>query len=185
MNTSKNKRYQLTDQKIETAFLSLLEEKDFDSIYVQDICHRAGITRTAFYAHYEDINHLILTIQDEKTKDVSQLLLKNQIPTPETFTSYFQYLKDNKNFYRAFLRTRDSLRTASSKMDSIFEQYPQITEHHQQDRRQLHYHMTFFQAGLMAMSLQWLSDDCPESPAEMANILVDEYHFYDSHNPKL
>lgn len=43
-----------TKRLIEQAFLSVLEEKNFESLSVQDITERAGINRVTFYAHYCD-----------------------------------------------------------------------------------------------------------------------------------
>ncbi|GJG86328.1 TetR family transcriptional regulator [Gemmatimonadetes bacterium T265] len=49
-----------TTRALGRALVALLEERAFDAITVQDILDRAGVGRTAFYAHYrnkEDVLH--------------------------------------------------------------------------------------------------------------------------------
>jgi len=52
-----------TRKLIESSFIELLEEKDFQSITIQDITDRATINRSTFYAHFDDkymlFDHLI------------------------------------------------------------------------------------------------------------------------------
>ena len=43
-----------TRKLIESSFLELLEEEDFQSITIQDITDRATINRSTFYAHFDD-----------------------------------------------------------------------------------------------------------------------------------
>jgi AcrR family transcriptional regulator len=47
-------RVRRTRQLLEEAFAELIQEKDFQSITVQDITERAGINRATFYAHFPD-----------------------------------------------------------------------------------------------------------------------------------
>lgn len=47
-------RVRRTLQFLEEAFSTLINEKDFQSITIQDITERAGINRATFYAHFPD-----------------------------------------------------------------------------------------------------------------------------------
>ena len=40
------------------ALSDLLQEKPFDEIRVKDLCQRAMVHRSTFYAHFEDKRHL-------------------------------------------------------------------------------------------------------------------------------
>ncbi|MEA4908526.1 MAG: TetR family transcriptional regulator [Anaerolineaceae bacterium] len=57
-------RVKRTRALIQNAFLDLLAEKDFQSITVQDITHKAEINRATFYAHYLDKFALLETSID-------------------------------------------------------------------------------------------------------------------------
>ncbi len=52
-------RIKRTRALIEEAFLSILSEKSFPSISVQDITERAGVNRTTFYLHFTDKYELV------------------------------------------------------------------------------------------------------------------------------
>ena len=47
-------RVKRTRQMLDQAFVTLLAEKGFDAVSVQDITARAGVNRATFYAHFED-----------------------------------------------------------------------------------------------------------------------------------
>lgn len=59
MRKRKDRRVQRTQQLLEAALLSLIKEKEFDLITVQEIIDRANIGRATFYAHYENKEDLI------------------------------------------------------------------------------------------------------------------------------
>ena len=73
MNISNNLRYKSTEEKIEDAFLRLLKRKRYNCIYVQDLCKEAGINRSSFYAHYLDINDLMMKYEDKVAQNVVSL----------------------------------------------------------------------------------------------------------------
>lgn len=58
MNRSESK-YFATAAKMDEAFLSLLEKKDFEYITVKEICAAAGVNRSTFYLHYETVGDLL------------------------------------------------------------------------------------------------------------------------------
>lgn len=43
------------------ALMSLLQERNFEEISVQDVLYRAGVGRSTFYLHYRDKNDLFLS----------------------------------------------------------------------------------------------------------------------------
>jgi AcrR family transcriptional regulator len=59
MRKRKDRRVQRTQQLLEAALLSLIKEKDFDSVSVQQIIDRANVGRATFYAHYENKEDLL------------------------------------------------------------------------------------------------------------------------------
>ena len=55
-----DRRIQKTKKLLREALVSLILEKDYDSIIVQDILDRANVGRSTFYLHYEDKDHLLM-----------------------------------------------------------------------------------------------------------------------------
>jgi AcrR family transcriptional regulator len=54
-----DRRIQRTQQLLEAALLSLIKEKEFDGISVQEIIDRANVGRATFYAHYDSKEDLL------------------------------------------------------------------------------------------------------------------------------
>ena len=65
MNIKNNSRYKMSSEKIETAFLSLLNNYKYEEITISQVCKQAGINRSTFYCHYDDINDLIIKIENK------------------------------------------------------------------------------------------------------------------------
>lgn len=55
----KDRRSRKTRQGLRQALLTLLKEKRYEEISVQDIIERADVARSTFYAHYVDKNDLL------------------------------------------------------------------------------------------------------------------------------
>ena len=55
MNTKNNRRRRESIERIEKAFLELLQTKELHEITVSDICKSCELNRSTFYANYIDI----------------------------------------------------------------------------------------------------------------------------------
>jgi AcrR family transcriptional regulator len=55
-----DRRIQKTKNLLREALVSLILEKDYDSIIIQDILDRANVGRSTFYLHYEDKDRLLM-----------------------------------------------------------------------------------------------------------------------------
>lgn len=71
MNTPNNKRGQETVQKIEEAFVTLLQEKLLHEVEVSELCELAQINRSTFYAHYNDVEALANAFAEKTEKILS------------------------------------------------------------------------------------------------------------------
>jgi len=58
MNKSESKYFN-TAVKMDLSLISLLKKKPFDYITVSEICKAAGVNRSTFYLHYENIGELL------------------------------------------------------------------------------------------------------------------------------
>jgi AcrR family transcriptional regulator len=61
----KDRRIQKTRKSLHLALFALIHERDFDSIAVKEILHRANVGRSTFYSHFRDKEQLLISgIQD-------------------------------------------------------------------------------------------------------------------------
>ncbi|MCD7956811.1 MAG: TetR/AcrR family transcriptional regulator [Lachnospiraceae bacterium] len=58
-----DRRSRKSVKAIEDSFFSLIEECDISKISVTEICRRADINRSTFYAHYEDLNQFLDSLE--------------------------------------------------------------------------------------------------------------------------
>ena len=73
MNES-DERYSTAEEAIYEAFFLLLKEKDMDKITVSDVIKKAGIVRSTFYNHYENIPALVSAAEDKTINDIFKLM---------------------------------------------------------------------------------------------------------------
>lgn len=87
-----DERYYVADEAICDAFLLVLKEKDLEKITVSDVVKKAGIVRSTFYNHYENIPALVTAIEDKTIEDIFSLM--------ETF-----HPKDDADICKSFFVT--------------------------------------------------------------------------------
>ena len=88
-NPVSDERYSVADEAILGAFFKLVKKKTTDQITVSDITKTAGIARSTFYNHYQDIQSRDFLFRDE-------------------YILIFQYHKDCNNTLRQMC-IRDSI----------------------------------------------------------------------------
>lgn len=71
---TQDERYSVADEAICDAFLLVLKEKNIEKITVSDVIKKAGIVRSTFYNHYENIPALVTAIEDKTIDDIFSLM---------------------------------------------------------------------------------------------------------------
>lgn len=170
MNTKGNKRKQESLRKIENAFIALLRHKDTEEISVTEICKRAGVNRSTFYANYTDIKDLMDAIGERMFGALHRIYADEETRgyNSNDFSKLFAHIKDHQDFYRAYFKMGLDLKLQPSRYDTKLAKkyYPS---------GDIDYHRTFFRAGITAIIKKWLDNGCDLSPERLFGILKDEY----------
>jgi AcrR family transcriptional regulator len=104
-----DRRIVRTRQLLRSALLSLIRERGFDVLTVQDIADRATLNRATFYLHYADKLDLLTQVIRDTMDEVSSLRpplnpLHPEQLDPERlrqfFISLFTHVVNNSEFYR-------------------------------------------------------------------------------------
>ncbi|WP_029321098.1 TetR/AcrR family transcriptional regulator [Butyrivibrio sp. AE3004] len=69
-----DERYSTAEDAIIDAFFLLIKEKDFEKITVADVIKKAGIVRSTFYNHYENVPALVSAAEDKTINDIFHMM---------------------------------------------------------------------------------------------------------------
>lgn len=175
MNVKNNSRYKASSEKIETAFLALCLNNDYDDVTVSQICMEAEINRSTFYAHYDDVNDLMEKIEARFAKGLASIFTFDEGPSHRSFIEMFTFIKNNKYFYKAFFNLPDKRISEDDTRDKVLSNLDRKELMQAKNETELLYRSSFFGAGIKEICRIWLDRDCKETPTEMANLISKEY----------
>lgn len=175
MNKSNNIRFVETDQKIKTALFSLLAKKKYNDVSIKEICEKAGINRSSFYAHYDDINDLMLKTERTLSLKIAKIFDPQIKWTNEIFVELFEFLYENRDFYRSYLCANEQMFMEVSDFKNFVGALNDNCNNLGFDETERIYHMAFFAGGIKALVKSWISSGCKETPEQLAQILKNEY----------
>ena len=169
MNVKNNKRRRESQEKIEKAFIRLLQTRELKEITVSDLIKITGLNRSTFYANYMDIFDLADRTRERLETDFTNLFADYDYYTEKNGAlRVFTHIKENQIFYKTYFK----LCYEDKHLVSIYDSKRAEKEHIDSNLR---YHIEFFRNGLNAIIKMWLADGCQESPEEMVEVLQQEY----------
>ncbi len=108
MNKKDNQRTRISKMLLKNALLDLLaEKKSAEKISVRELCERAELNRSTFYAHYSEPKDLLEETEDEALAAASGYLSRigraNDKNAADLMLSFLKYIKDNDKTFRILL----------------------------------------------------------------------------------
>lgn len=116
MEKKKDLRIVRTKKMLHQALIELMKDKTFEEIKVCDICDKAMINRSTFYAHYDDKYELLLdfinTLKSEFAEEMSKYI--DNLNTKEYYIKFIglflDYMDSKKDVYNAvMINNRNSI----------------------------------------------------------------------------
>lgn len=177
MNRTKNQGYQNTHAKIKNCILKFIEQKELQQISVSEICQAVGINRSTFYAHFEDIYDAVSQIQEDMETELLQMYKKADFSKEYIVKEYliilFEHTVRHRRFYLAMLYDLNNpilqKRMELLKHQIIVPLFRQLSVPPSAGD----YYFNFALSGFIAVIRQWLNANCPESPEQLAKILIE------------
>jgi AcrR family transcriptional regulator len=169
-----------TRQMLCDALVSLIAEKGFDAITVQDIADRATLNRATFYLHYQDKHDLLvkslrnaidelMTDIGASTDEQGQLIFESPLRPIKTI---FEHVAQHARFYQVMLSAegvpafsagvRDYMAEVTLRWLSATQPQPQ------RSRVPLEIVASSLSWSLLGILIWWLEHDMPHSPEYMA-----------------
>jgi AcrR family transcriptional regulator len=169
MNTKNNKRRRDSQEKIEKAFVELLQLHAISEITVSDLIKLTGLNRSTFYANYTDIFDLADQVRQKLEQEFGNLFADYDYFNERSGAlKMFRHIKENQLFYQTYFKLCYDDKHLISQYDPKRAAQEHISAN-------LKYHIEFFRNGLNAIIKLWLAGGCQESPEEMAEVLKQEY----------
>jgi AcrR family transcriptional regulator len=103
-----DRRIQRTRQLLSQALISLIQDKGFDAVTVQDIIDRANVGRSTFYTHFVDKEDLLVQAMDPfsaSLKEGQRRALRERAPSDERAFAFSKELFAHANGHRDVFRT--------------------------------------------------------------------------------
>ncbi len=169
MNIVNNRRRRESQEKIERAFVQLIQKKNITEISVSTICEICKLNRSTFYANYLDIYDLVEKVKEKMADDFAEFQSsQNSKQDSNGYLNLFKYIKENQIFFKTYFKLESISMTPVTQysIDLATKYY---------NNEYIDYHVEFFRAGLNAIIKKWLNNNCRETPEEMVKIITSEY----------
>lgn len=179
-----DRRVLRTRQALREALLSLMQEKDYSAITVEEITERANLGRTTFYLHYQDREDLLLEeltgLIQELIQQIAQLSIEEwrlQKLPQKPILLIFQHVAANEGMYRVILGGAGRL-PAAERLGMIFAQAAdrlaetpgEVQDLLKTSKVPIHFLANYFSGALLATIVWWLEQDHSMKPEEIAKL---------------
>ena len=188
MNRSESK-FHNTANKMKSAIITLLENKEFADIGIMDICKQAGVNRSTFYAHYDNTYDLLKEAFDgivgnfmkectfDDPIDLSDMrnVKKDDLIfiSPKYLIPYLKYIKAHKRLYRIYAENAGVFEVNKSDDYMIENLFVPILEKYGVTNKKLVYYMQkFFLKGIDAIINEWVRHDCEDDILFICEIII-------------
>lgn len=185
MNKNESKYFK-SSEKMQGALISLLEKKDFELITIKEICGAAGVNRSTFYLHYDNVNDLLTeTVEatyknfferfgEVATQNVSIAEKSDDelfLVTPKYLMPYLEFVEENRKLFNLMYEKNEMMgaeKTYTSWFREIFG--PILTRFGVSEKEQPLI-MIFYLKGLIGVVTEWVKHDCAESKDEIISVI--------------
>ena len=174
-----------TKKMIITAFLSLVQEKGYEAVTIQNIADEAMINRATFYAHFKDKPDLYDYIMDFAVSKMSLILnadkLNNsqfiQIKTIElTLKKVFMMIKENQESFIILTEGSSSEIFRQKISDVLTSQYDETFSKLKITENDIEVPISFIVEYMTSIFIGtvhwWVTTDSDFSPEHMARLVI-------------
>lgn len=171
-NLRLDRRVNRTRRQLRDAMMSLVLERGYNAVTIEDITERADLGRTTFYLHYQSKYDLLVESLEEIAQDLKVQVEhqayteKNQGIQTNPVTVVFQHVEENRDLYRILLKGEGSI-TSSKVHDIMTEGVRDFLKQHVEGNKNkppeipLDVVAGYFASAMMGFIAWWLDKDLP------------------------
>ena len=174
----RDRRVRRTRKALQDALISLILEKGYDSVTIEEITDRADLGRTTFYLHFKDKEELLLQAVDSIAEDFlakhsdgldrdlsSDITLESlRINLDERILYHvFEHARENADLYKVMLRGEGSSKTTERMRVLISDEAIKRLKNHPKLglKVPLNFFGAYFAGALIEVVTWWLEHDQP------------------------
>lgn len=170
------------------ALIHLLQDKDIEYITIKELCKKAGVNRSTFYLHYENINDLVeetatyintkfanyfsedssVIIDKIKTAPLEELILIEK----KYLTPYLNFVKENKKIFAAAFNNSNGMKVSYRYSHLKKHILIPILDRFNVDKKEQNYLLNFYINGIMAIIKEWLKNECQDDINVIEDIII-------------
>jgi len=185
-----DRRVRRTHRALQEALRSLMLQKAYDQITVQELLDRADVGRATFYAHFRDKDALLMSEFEVMRQALRQHLsttlharehasgpLRHGEQGPEIALALFQHAAIRRGEYRALVRSKSGgaiLKLVHQEFTSLMrEHFDQAVAHaHLQPAVPVEVTAQYVAGALLGLLTWWLYHDVSYTPEEMGSMFA-------------
>ena len=174
-NKKEDRRTKYTKMVLREALIDLMKEQHVSKVTVKELCARADINRSTFYAHYHDQYDLLQQLEQGVLADLKDYL-RDQNPAgadgdfQKTLVGICSYAKKNAALFEVLLSDNCDI---SFQNDVVaISRFMNLGYSADLDPRLFSYLEAMSAEGAISAVKKWLHDGTPESSEYMAELII-------------
>lgn len=184
MNNQTDMRKTRSKQYMIDALLSLMQTKDLEKISINDITKKAQVSRSTFYAQFEDkyyfVNQIIDETMDALLKEILPSSTKNTNNLEEESHNYYQkhfeFIYKNSYIFKTMLGKHGTpvFRQKFEECARTTYRYVLLEFHDNKKLKvPIEYFIEYIISAHIGLTIQWIQNGLKESPAFMSQLLTE------------
>ena len=169
-----NQRTRLTKRLLRESLLGLLEEKPVERITVKELCERAELNRSTFYAYYQDVVQLYYEMGNELVDALLDYVRDMGADRVQT-EPMLAYIKERREMFALLIYNGQFMDMNAPLQRRVFEEtirdiWPAGAEMSVAGP-EWKYILQYMFMGGSGLIHRWVRDGCDMEPAELAALL--------------
>ena len=164
----------MTKKLLKDALMELLEERPLAKIKIKEICDRADVNRTTFYAYYESAETLLRDIENEA---LEQIPIPDRVPTPSgddeyigMMEAFLEYVKYNKRLFTILILKSESSRFSERLIQLLQDKFR--SRMFMKEGLIAEYKYLFCLTGFLGVFRHWIEQDFPLPSRDFALFVI-------------
>jgi AcrR family transcriptional regulator len=163
----KNESNRLAKECIVTALIELMKVRDYHSISITEITHKAGVSRMAYYRNYTSKEDILNKYMEEVGISIHEKI--SSMSTREEILDYYRELFEQLGAYRDLGITAYRAHLGELILNNINKNMA-ITFRPENDSAEARYQHLYLAGAFYNVFIEWLKNGRQESCEEMAQI---------------